>query len=192
MLMQANGNNELASRATPGTTPWDFAVDIDGTLRDWLVSDRLMTPDIRRSFADPLRISVLREEQVRLPADVIEVMADCPDDGWLREITMHAGDTLLVHALCFAPESTCLHHPWLLSLGEQPLGGTLAALDDVHRVSKSYCRSDRLADGIRSMAGAGAWSRRSLFDLQGTPLVLVEHLSTALTSHTRIVADESR
>ena len=138
--MQANGNNKLDGEGA-GTTPWTFAANIDGTLGDWLVSDRLMTPDIRRSFAESVRITVLREDHVAMPSDVIDVIADCPGDGWLREITMHAGQTLLVHALCFVPAATSDQHPWLLALGDQPLGGKLAELDGVSRVSQSYCQA---------------------------------------------------
>lgn len=189
--MQANGKNTFGGHSA-GSTPWAFAANIDGTLGDWLVSDRLMTPDIRRSFSDAVRITVLREDRVALPADVIDVIGDCPADGWLREITMHAGETLLVHALCFVPAATSDQHPWLMALGNQPLGGKLAELDGVSRVSKSYCPAERLGDDVASLAGPGAWSRRSLFDLQGAPLVLIEHLSAALTERPRVVDDEPR
>ncbi len=189
--MHADGNNNLLTDGSPAETEWANSVDVVGTAAGWLASDRLMTPDIRRSFDTDVRITVLREDNVTLPNDVRDVIDNCPAEGWLREITMHVGDTLLVHALCFAPLTTCERHPWLTTLGDAPLGGQLAQLGDVSRVSKSYCRADALASDVASRAGHGAWSRRSLFDIQGEPLVLIEHLSAALTSQPRIPSDGS-
>ena len=171
MLIQASTDNAV----------WQSSAAVSGDFADWLVSQRLMTPDIRRSFDAPVRIAVLREGETALPDDVLELLDDgAGDAGWVREIAMYAGDTLLVHALCFAPGDTLAAHPWLTELGDSPLGGRLAERGDVERVAQHYCRSDALPQAA-TRAGAGAWARRSLFRIGGAPLVLFEHLSAGFT-----------
>jgi chorismate-pyruvate lyase len=105
---------------------------------------------------------------------------------------MYAGDTLLVHALCFAPSDTLRAHPWLAELGDSPLGGRLAMRGDVERVAQHYCRSDALPRAATTRAGPGAWSRRSLFLIGGAPLVLFEHLSAGFTGVPRRTENDDR
>lgn len=155
---------------------WQADVALAAPYRDWLVSDRLMTPDIRRSFEAPVRIDVLAEGDRRLPTEVVALAGTVQSDGWLRQVAIHAGPALLVLASCWAPSATITRHSWLRQLGDRPLGGELAERDDVTRVAKHFCRTEQLAD-VDASRLPGAWSRRSLFAIGATPLVLFEHLS---------------
>lgn len=182
MLIQASTDNAV----------WRSSAAVSGDFADWLVSQRLMTPDIRRSFDAPVRIALLREGEAALPDDVLELLDGAASDrGWVREIAMYAGDTLLVHALCFAPAGTMGAHPWLAELGDSPLGGRLAQRNDVERVAQHYCRSDALPQAA-TRAGPGAWARRSLFLIGGAPLVLFEHLSAGFTGVPRRTEQDVR
>ena len=151
----------MLTQATSDNSVWQDTAAVTGDFADWLVSERLMTPDIERSFDAPVRIDVLREGPTVLPEDVVELVCDSTQRawasrGWVREIAMHSGETLLVHALCFAPEQTLRAHPWLAELGASPLGGQLVQRDDVARVAQHYCRSGMLSAG---RAGDGRWRR---------------------------------
>lgn len=178
----------MLTQATRDNSLWQATAAVTGYFADWLVSERLMTPDIKRSFEAPVRIEVLAEGATALPDEVTTLVAGNDAMGWLREIVMYSGDTLLVHALCYAPERTLAAHPWLMDLGANPLGGQLAQRDDVARVAQHYSRSDALANG-EARVGAGGWSRRSLFDIGGAPLVLFEHLSAGFVDVPRQTED---
>ncbi|MEO0617239.1 MAG: chorismate lyase [Pseudomonadota bacterium] len=178
----------MLTQAIRDNSQWLATAAVTGDFADWLVSERLMTPDIQRSFEAPVHIRVLAEGATALPDEVAALVAESDAAGWLREIVMYSGDTLLVHALCYAPERTLAAHPWLMDLGANPLGGQLAQRDDVARVAQHYSRSDVLANG-NARVGAGGWSRRSLFDIGGAPLVLFEHLSAGFVGVPRRTDD---
>ncbi|MEM1440321.1 MAG: chorismate lyase [Pseudomonadota bacterium] len=181
----------MLTQATRDNSQWQATAPVTGDFADWLVSERLMTPDIRRSFEAPVRIEVLAEGATALPDEVAALVAgNDAAAGWLREIVMYSGDTLLVHALCYAPERTLAAHPWLMDLGANPLGGQLAQRNDVARVAQHYSRSDALTAGD-ARVGAGGWSRRSLFDIGGAPLVLFEHLSAGFVGVPRQTEDDA-
>lgn len=179
----------MLTQAVRDNSVWQERASVTGDFADWLVSDRLMTPDIRRSFDDPVRIEVLRESATALPKDVMPLVETTDTAGWVREIAMYSGATLLVRAACYAPARTVRTHPWLTELGDSPLGGTLAQRDDVARVAQHYCPTDDL-DPDDVDAGSGAWSRRSLFLIGDAPLVLIEHLSAGFADVPRRVRDD--
>lgn len=178
----------MLTTATRDNTIWQPDARVSGHLADWLVSDRLMTPDIRRSFDAPVRIDVLHEGSAALPLEAAELLEAPAGEGWTREIAMHCGAQLLVHALCYAPERTLHAQPWLTELGDSPLGGTLAQRDDVAREAQHYCRTALLP--VASRIGSNAWSRRSLFRIGDAPLVLFEHLSAAFADVPRRTRDD--
>ncbi|MEM7612161.1 MAG: chorismate lyase [Pseudomonadota bacterium] len=182
---------ETLNPALPAGQPacWQSEPSVGGSLADWLLSDRLMTPDMQRSLAHPIAINVLREEFVPAPVDVAALIEDCPSELWLREIVMRANGVLLVHALCFATAATLKKHLWLKTLGDRPLGGQLATLDGVARTHMSFCAAAQLHGDLASKAGPGAWARRSVFELQGSKLVLIEHMSADLTTSARLTDD---
>lgn len=82
-----------------------------------------------------------------------------------------------VHAQCYAPAETIDAHPWLGSLGSRPLGSALAELDDTRRIAMDFS-DNALADAIQ--VEPESWARRSVFEVQGHPLFLIEYLSPAL------------
>ena len=166
----------MLTQAARDNSVWQERASVSGDFADWLVSDRLMTPDIRRSFDGAVRVEVLRESPAMMPQDVADLVEDADASGWVREIAMYAGATMLVRAACYAPARTVRTHPWLTELGDSPLGGTLAQRDDVARVAQHYCPTEALEPDDAG-AGRGAWSRRSLFLIGDAPLVLIEHLS---------------
>ncbi|MEM6818270.1 MAG: chorismate lyase [Pseudomonadota bacterium] len=154
---------------------WRPIADVDGHYADWLVRRGLLTPDLRASFADPVVVDLLKEGTRAAPSWALSLLGAADRDGWYREITLGVGGTVLVHAACFAPSRTLRQHPWIQELGTQPLGSTLARIPDTTRAEMLFAPGSALGD-----SAADGWSRRSVFDVAGAPLMLVEHLAAEL------------
>ncbi|MEL6215519.1 MAG: chorismate lyase [Pseudomonadota bacterium] len=154
---------------------WRPIADVDGHYADWLVRRGLLTPDLQASFADPVVVDLLDEGTRTAPTWALNLLDPADRDGWYREITLGVGDTVLVHAACFAPSRTLHQHPWLQELGTQPLGSTLARIPNTMRAEMLFAPGSAL-----STTAVDGWSRRSVFDVAGAPLMLVEHLAAEL------------
>lgn len=166
--------------------PWLSALPIGGNAADWLTDPGLLTDDVRRSCDDPLVLRVLHDCRAELPASVHAALPGAFSTmGWQREISMRAGDMLVVHARTFAPAETVTAHAWLESLGERPLGHALAKLGDNARVAMQYCDSSLISGDLAPPDECDGWSRRSLFEFDGLPLMLFEHFTAALLQRER-------
>ncbi|MEO0574049.1 MAG: chorismate lyase [Pseudomonadota bacterium] len=172
-----------------GDMLWQHALPMAGNAADWLGDPGLLTDDVRRSCDDPLVLSVLHDGRARLPANVHAALPGAfSREGWQREISMRAGEMLVVHARTFAPAETIAAHDWLESLGTSPLGHALAKLGDAARVDMQYCDSTLITGDLAPPAECDGWSRRSLFEFDGLPLMLFEHFTAALLQRARLRA----
>ncbi|MEM7763557.1 MAG: chorismate lyase [Pseudomonadota bacterium] len=157
---------------------WADRATVDGTAADWLMTTRLMTDDIRRSVVQTVRIRVLSAKTVTLPATVTAMLPSAEHDGWLREIEIRSDEQVFVHAYCFVPATTLTAQPWLMTLGEQPLGAELAKRPAERRAAMQFQPSSATASPFASTVGA--WARRSVFDIDAQPLLLIEHMTSHL------------
>ena len=171
--------------ATPSTLAhpveharWRDDVPVDGHLRDWLTSDRLLTPDLERSLGGPVVIEVLAEADGPLPPWVCATLECDTASGWTREVRLSVSGQAVVHALCFLPARTLQVHPWLRALENRPLGSALRARGTAVRDGLQFAPGD-------DRLGAGGWLRRSRFVLDDVPLLLVEQLSPELAHYPR-------
>ncbi|MEL7022478.1 MAG: chorismate lyase [Pseudomonadota bacterium] len=161
---------------------WQPHAAVDGHYADWLLRRGLLTPDLQASLGEAVAIDVLSEGYRSAPSWTADLVPSEPALGWCREITMSFGGRVYVHAECYAPAATIRAHRWLESLGAKPLGGALAELPDTRRTSMAFS-NDAQAGNTR--VESSAWARRSVFEVQGHPLFLIEYLSPALAGISR-------
>lgn len=89
----------------------------------WLRERGLLTQRLRASCKEHFRLEVLADTGLQAPAD----------DVHLREVLMCCGDRPCIYARTLIPAATAKAHPWLRSLGNEPLGERLQDRDGVKR-----------------------------------------------------------
>jgi len=149
--------------------------------RSWLGDRGSLTQ--RLTAACPgFRVERLRQQRARPFADECAALGlRRGERALVREALLLCGDTPLVYAHSVIPLAG-LRGPWraLAGLGHQPLGAALfadprierqplrwRALDDRHPL---YRQAGRCLPGLPSRL----WARRSLFSLEGRPILVTE------------------
>jgi chorismate--pyruvate lyase len=137
----------------------------DAGLRSWLLTPGLLTARIRAAAGAAFTMAVLGEYR----------------DGatHVRDIEMGCGARRWMFARTRIPAQTTALHPWLMHIGDQPLGEALAAHGRVTRSEFDFARlyTGDAVDAARARAGLDArplWVRRSTFAIDGAPLVVQE------------------
>ncbi len=152
-----------------------------GTWRRWLSGRGSLTRRLQ-AICPHLRVQRLRQEiAVPLPDEYRALGLRRGQRALIRDVLLICGDTPLVYAHSVIPLRG-LAGPWvgLSKLGNRPLGAALFADPKVQRHPLEYRRLDarhplyrpaiaRLAAPPRSL-----WMRRSLFALDGRPLLVSE------------------
>lgn len=167
---------------------WTCTPDVSGSMRRWLTDTRLLTPDIRASLPDPVRVEVIRELDTRLDEEMRALLGVDSDAARLREINLSSGARLLVRAITLIPQQTADNHPWLVSLGARPLGDQLDRRADVRRGRMEFAPTATVAAAVGGRAGDRGWSRRSVIRIGGAPILLIEHLAPEFAQYERLHA----
>ncbi|MEL7297400.1 MAG: chorismate lyase [Pseudomonadota bacterium] len=165
---------------------WTDRATVDGPAAGWLMTTRLMTDDIRRSVPQPVGIRVLSAGTVTLPPTTSAMLPSAEHNGWLREIEIRTEEQVFIHAYCFVPATTLAAQPWLMTLGEQPLGSELAKRPAERRAAMQFQPSSVTISPFAS--DIGTWARRSVFDIDAQPLLLIEHMTSDLLDIPRCIA----
>lgn len=139
----------------------------NATLRGWLLTPGLLTERIRAAAGAGYRMTLLASR-------------DDGATGLVREIEMGRGDVPWMFAQTRAPRATLDAHPWLATLGTRTLGEALQSHGRVTRsefdFAKLYDDSPVVARALGRAPGTPPplWVRRSIFRIDGLPLVLQE------------------
>lgn len=153
--------------------------DVPTNTRLWLTYPGLLSARMRELFGAGYALRVVREEQVGSLGEPATRMA-CPSGPMLvREIEIRNGAQRAMFAQTCFPLQTMESQPWLGQLGTSSLGETLARVAAVHRGAlefKLLAHTDALfaaalAPGI---AADSLWARRSVFAVDGAPLLVAE------------------
>ncbi|MFK8053971.1 MAG: chorismate lyase [Woeseiaceae bacterium] len=164
---------------------WREHANVSGHAADWLHIDRLVTADIVRSFESTMALTVIAAGEATLPEAAHSLLADDGHEGWLREITITSGDALLIHAVSFMPQTACEANPWFTGLDHSVLGNALAKREYAQRSPMRFLRSPQTPAPFGSIDGA--WARRSVFDVEGGSLLLIEHMTETLLGTPRMM-----
>ena len=141
-------------------------------LRRWLNSGGMLTRRMKKSCGPGFRFRLLGQR----PAEQHELVGG----GLCREIALNCGPLRTLFARSLIPTVTLAAHPWLESLGDRPLGETLAEKENMKRSGFSFTIIQQgqslytaaLPDGAK--APQVLYARRSEFRLDDLPLWVCE------------------
>lgn len=160
-------------------------------LWDWLLDSGSLTHRLRRRCG-AFRVAVRRQCWERPTPDERKVLGmRAAERALIREVHLLCGDTPWVYARTVMPVSS-LRGPRrrLMHLGDKPLGAALFA--DPH-LRRGVLEVARLRPGEALYERAGSrdaeviWGRRSVFRLQGRPLLVTEIFLPALLQRDPVV-----
>jgi len=166
---------------TVATPHWSTTLLGTHDWRDWLSNHGSLTRRLRQRCPD-FRVRRLRQN-IDLPHPDERTPLDLRPGqrALIREVLLDCGETPLVFAHTVVPLAS-LHGPWqaLTGLGNRPLGEALFANPRVARHPLEYRRVDprhplhRAACRSTRTNYPSLWARRSLFALEGHPLLVNE------------------
>ena len=178
----------LLDFATPGIDPgpgdaWRSMGECGGrvpaALRPWLEEPGLLTARVRAACGPSTGLRLLKIAPAPIDPGVRRRLGVEDAIGYVREIEITCGATRWIFARSIFPQSTVQRHPWLRDLGDNGLGESLSAVEDVRREPLEYVELDgrhelAVAAGVASSPGAPVWARRAVYRLAGWPILVQE------------------
>ncbi len=178
----------LLDFATPGPDPgagdaWNLLDECAGRvpaeLRPWLEEPGLLTARVRAACGPSTGLRLLRLEPAPIDPRVRRRLGVEDAIGYVREIEITCGTARWIFARSIFPQSTVQQHPWLRQLGDNGLGESLSAIEDVRREPLEYMELDgghelAVAASVASSPGASLWARRAVYRLAGWPILVQE------------------
>lgn len=173
-------NNGLASPA------WQVlddaaAAGLPAALRPWITLSTSMTARLRASVQSEVGVELLRHEPGTLHEDERGCFEGAAAQGQVREVCLHGAGRSLLAARTVHVSARLAQEPGFAGLGTRPLGELL--FGDGMQARWSLREFSRLAAPSplwplvqRCAAGPRppCWARRSVFWLQGEPLLVTE------------------
>lgn len=162
-------------------TEWQVSAWSAGAWRHWLTDRGSLTRRLQR-LCPRFRVERLRQAMAVPNTDEHAALGLLPGRlAVIREVLLKNADTPLVFAHSVIPLSG-LSGPWaaLAGLGNRPLGAALFSNPRVGRQGLEYKRVDRRHSLYRNAARHLAmpprtlWARRSVFSLDGQPILVTE------------------
>ena len=151
----------------------------------WLAEPGLLTNRVRAECGASARLRLLRLEPAPMDPEVAHRLGVDDTTCVLREIEFTCGARRWVFAQSVFPQSTLWRYPWLRELGEQSLGESLAAVEDVRREPLEFIalrdRHPLARAALQGEPGDGVlWARRTVYRLGGPPILVQEVFLPAL------------
>ncbi|MHB1590496.1 MAG: chorismate--pyruvate lyase family protein [Sulfuricella sp.] len=164
------------------TVRWPLRlVESQGRYRPWLLDRDSLTRRIQDRCAAFSVRHVRQRHGKAMPSERHMIPLGAHSRALLRDVFLYCGETPLVFAHSVLPAAS-LHGTWqaLVRLGDRPLGAALFSNPQVRRTSlrfKKLNRRDALyrrASTILPNPPASLWARRSVFYLEGRPILVTE------------------
>jgi chorismate--pyruvate lyase len=148
-------------------------------LRPWLEEPGLLTARVRATCGPATGLRLLKLEPAPIEPEVMRRLGVEDPIGLVREIEITCGATRWIFAQSIFPQSTVLRHPWLRDLGDNGLGESLSAIEDVRREPLEYAELRHghdlaIAAQAGSAPGPSLWARRAVYRLAGWPILVQE------------------
>ncbi len=150
---------------------------INPPMQSWLLEKGLLTKRLRSLCGAHFRLEVLHGPGADWDALTL-ANSSIATYEFKREVVMWCGEEPCIYAQTKVSESTANMHPWLRTLGAEPLGERLQSLADVTRSDFAFtcvgaCDSDDYPVGRLSITGP-LWARRSTFTIRSHELIVIE------------------
>lgn len=151
-------------------------------MRTWLFDDASLTSRLVASCAGKFRVEVLKQRYTRVQGNEARLLGiPLRQYALLREVYLYCGSLRVVYARSIIPLETMTGKQRRLAhLGERPLGGFLFACPSMQR-GQVQLAAIPSGDPVYERAmqsqdsnGEILWGRRSVFRLDGKPLIVAE------------------
>jgi len=157
---------------------------VPAVLQPWLAEPGLLTARVRAACGAATQLRLLRLEPAALDPRVARRLGVEDATCLLREIEFTCGARRWIFAQSVFPQSTVQRHPWLRELGDNGLGESLNAVEDVSREPLEYLQL-HAGHPLAQAAGAAEsadplWARRAVYRLGGWPILVQEVFLPAL------------
>ncbi len=175
-------SNQYRSFESPRETTWLTRqgvreAQIDSLMLSWLLEKGLLTERLRGLCGAHFRLEVLHEPSIGWES-LAPTDSPAEIDGFKREVVMWCDDEPCIYAKTSVSNSTASMHPWLRTLGSEPLGERLQSLADVTRTDFEFtCLQASGAEDRslgRSFVSGDLWARRSKFTIKSHELAVIE------------------
>jgi len=164
------------------TMRWSLRLtESQGRYRPWLLDRGSLTRRIQmRCTAFSVR-HVRQRNDMAMPSERRMVALKHHARALLRDVFLYCGETPMVFAHSVLPAAS-LHGAWqsLGRLGDKPLGAMLFSNPRVRRTPLRFKKLNprdalyRFASAVLPEPPASLWARRSVFTLQGKPILVTE------------------
>lgn len=174
--------NQNRSFESPGEPTWLTQqgvqeAQIDSLMQSWLLEKGLLTERLRGLCGGCFRLEVLREPSARWES-LAPTNSPASTNGFKREVVMWCDDEPCIYAKTSVSESTASMHPWLRTLGTEPLGERLQSLADVTRSDFEFTCVPADGTKVHNLGGSSVtdelWARRSRFTIKSHELNVIE------------------
>ena len=128
-----------------------------------------MTDKLKKDFPEHT-INVTRESITDIPLMLRDLKIEAV--GLTREIEISVANNISIYAQTFAPNTTLNSNPWLIELGNNPLGGKLSLIEGVKRTDFAFASIDVGKEKVLC--------RRSSFEINLNLIHLVEAFPPSL------------
>lgn len=152
----------------------------DPDMREWLEHSGSLTRRLRRVGGRDLNLEVLGEDWEQSADDDVSMLGSAAGRVRVRRVRISAQGAPLVFACTRMPPETLARHPWLGRLGRKPLGEALADRTDVTRTPFEFAAlpasHPMVRDALKNtdITPGKMWSRRSLFLISESPILVYE------------------
>jgi chorismate--pyruvate lyase len=151
---------------------------VPAVLAPWLAEPGLLTARVRAACGAATRLRLLKLEPAPMDRRIARRLGVDDVACLLREIEFTCGASRWIFAQSVFPQSTVERYPWLRELGENGLGESLSAVEDVRREPLEYLElqaSHPLAQAAGTPGDAEPlWARRAVYRLGGWPILVQE------------------
>ena len=151
-------------------------------LAPWILEPASLTARLKRHCRQ-FRVQILNEQRSALPA-FLQHLLPGTDTAQLREVILWCNEQPCVYAQSWLPQRTIDRLRPLADLGERPLGDYIFQQPGLHR---GGIEAAQLA--LPQLAPALCYARRSVFTLNGLPLLVAEVFLPAMAELEMTQAD---
>lgn len=158
----------LATPDWPGHQP-------EASLRQWLTGGGWLTARLKQLSPAGFRVEVLPDAR-GLAHSLADSLTENAVGTTLRRVVIWCDNKACIYAETAIPRATSRAHPWLDTLGAEPLGQALENRADVSRSPFEYAlvTSTALPDNISVAATESFWARRSIFSIGKETITVAE------------------
>jgi chorismate--pyruvate lyase len=177
-LLDAVSPPDAPDRGEAWSSLEECSARVPPVLAPWLTEPGLLTARVRAACGAATRLRLLKLEPAPMDPRIARRLGVDDVACLLREIEFTCGASRWIFAQSVFPQSTVERYPWLRELGENGLGESLSAIEDVRREPLEYLELPASHPLVQAAGTPGdaepLWARRAVYRLGGWPILVQE------------------